>query len=297
MTERPLLTVVIPSVGACHEIFSCLDALRAAARPVPLEIIVVDRCGEAFRHEIAGRFPECHIVAAPTDTSIPALRQIGFARASGQAVAVIEDHVIVPPAWAQHMMAALDSGADAVGGPVYNGATSSIVDRAAFLCEYAPLLPPLSAGPTDTLPGNNVGYRRTVLDRHRHAADGHWEDVLHAAMRAHGSRLEMRPEISVEHRQHVRFADYILQRFLYSRSYAGLRATNAARVRRLIMAGASLALPPVLLGRIARHAARAGASGEFTRTFPLLVVFVSAWAAGEAAGWLAGAGNALARVR
>jgi hypothetical protein len=126
---------------------------------------------------------------------------------------------------------------------------------------------------------------------------GRWEDVLHAAMRRDGYRLECRPEITVEHRQRVRFGDYVLQRFLYSRSYAGARADAAGTPRRLAMAVVSLALPPVLLARIARHAVRAQQTGDFLRGFPLLVVFTTVWAAGEALGWLRGAGDALARVR
>jgi hypothetical protein len=297
MTPGPALSVVVPSVSGDESILACLSALRAAGTCTPLQVLVADRCGPAFRRDVASGFPEVEVIAAGAAMSIPELRSMAISRARAPAVAVIEDHVIVPPDWARRMLAALTDGADAVGGSVYNGATSTILDRTAFLCEYAPVIGPLPSGPAERIPGNNAVYRRAVLDRYREACAGQWEDALHAAMRRDGRRIECRPEIAVEHRQRVRFGDYVAQRFLYSRSYAGARAATAGAPRRLAMAVASLALPPVLLARIGRHAIRARQTGDFISGLPLLVVFTTVWAAGEALGWLRGAGDALARVR
>jgi hypothetical protein len=297
MTHIPALSVVVCSVTGADAILPCLAALREAGQEVVLEVLVADRCGEPLRASIAGRHPDAIVIPAPPGTSIPDLRMLALGRASAEAVAVIEDHVIVPPDWARRMVDAIAEGADVVGGTLYNGATSSIVDRVAFLCEYAPLIPPLPRGPAVALPGNNIVYRRTVLDRYRDVATGQWEDVLHEAMRRDGIRLERRPEIRVEHRLAVGFAAYLEQRYLYSRSYAGMRALRARPARRLLRAAASLALPALLLARIARHAWRARLTRDYVAGFPLLVAFVGAWAAGESVGWFAGPGDALARVR
>ena len=293
----PALSVVVPSVSGDESILACLAALRAANACTPLQVIVADRCGPAHRRDIASGFPEIEVIEAGAATSIPELRSLAISRARAPAVAVIEDHVIVPRDWGRRMLAALADGADAVGGSVYNGATSTILDRSAFLCEYAPVIRPLPSGPAARITGNNVVYRRAALERYREACAGQWEDALHAAMRRDGRRIECRPEIAVEHRQRVRFADYVAQRFLYSRSYAGARAVASGPLQRLAMAVASLTLPPLLLVRIARHARRAQQTGDFIRGLPLLMVFTAVWAAGEAVGWLRGAGDALARVR
>ena len=59
-----------------------------------------------------------------------------------------------------------------------------------------------------------------------------------------------------------------------------------------------VALAPVLLLRIVcRVLARRCYQAELVRSLPLLVLFVGAWAAGEAVGYAAGPGDALARVR
>ena len=97
---------------------------------------------------------------------------------------------------------------------------------------------------------------------------------------------------------HYTFSLYMSQRYLYSRSYAGARAAGAGSGRRLAMGIASLALPPVLFWRtVSRIRAKGRHQGELVKALPLLALFVVAWAAGEAVGYLAGAGNSLSRVR
>jgi hypothetical protein len=83
----------------------------------------------------------------------------------------------------------------------------------------------------------------------------------------------------------------------YSRSGTGPRAATATAPRRILMACASLAVPPILLYRIVRRVLpRRGRLNHVVLTFPLLTVFVGAWALGEAVGWMAGPGDALSRV-
>lgn len=65
------------------------------------------------------------------------------------------------------MLDELANGQDVVAGSISNSATESFMDWAAFLCEYSGSLPPLPAGPADGVPGNNVVYRKEVLDRYK----------------------------------------------------------------------------------------------------------------------------------
>lgn len=295
----PELSVVVPSVNGPPVLFECLDALaRDAAAGVGLEVIVVDRLGDAVRHAITARYPWAVVIAASPETTIPDMRAIAFRRASGDAVAVIEDHVIVPDGWSRQLLDAVASGHDVVGGAVTNAATRTTTDWAAFLCEYSHLLPPIPTGEVESLTGNNVVYRRAVLDRYAHTiAEGRWEDHLHAAMRQDGVRLICRPDIVVGHKMHYRIRDYVTQRYFYARAYAGLRATGFGVARRAAMMVATAALPPVLLARIvSRVTSKRVHVAELVRSLPLLAAFVCAWAVGEAVGYAAGPGRALARV-
>ena len=293
----PDLAVVVPSVNGWGDLAGCLDALAAQSDGVTLEVLVADRVGEPVRSAVRAR-AGVRLLEAPPGTTIPALRAMAFAVARADVVGVIEDHVIVPPDWAARMLAAHREGAEVVGGAVENAARGRVVDEAAFLCEYSHCLVPPPAGPAPWVTGNNVTYRRRLLDRFKDViARGGWENLLHDAMRDAGVPLMSRPDIRVGHLKHYTVAEYMTQRYLYSRSYAGTRVSGAPLWRRLFYGAAAFALPPLLLARIVSNVRRAGRyRRELILSLPLLVVFVVAWAAGEVVGSWFGAGDALGKV-
>ncbi len=293
----PDLAVVVPSVNGWGDLEGCLDALAAQSDGVTLEVLVADRVGEPVRGALRAR-AGVRLLEAPPGTTIPALRAMAFAAARADVVGVIEDHVIVPPDWAARMLAAHREGAQVVGGAVENAARERLVDVAAFLCEYSHCLVPPPAGPAPWVTGNNVTYRRRLLERFKGViALGGWENLLHDAMRDAGVPLMSRPDISVGHKKHYTVAEYVTQRYLYSRSYAGSRVAGAPLGKRLFYGAAACALPPLLLARIVSNVRRAGRyQRELIRSLPLLAAFVVAWAAGEAVGSWFGAGDALGKV-
>jgi GT2 family glycosyltransferase len=297
MTE-PVLTVVVPSVNGMSDLSDCLTALAAQRADLDLEVLVADRCGEPLRSDVRRRFPWARILEAPADTTIPDLRAIAFAEARGKSVAVIEDHVIVPPGWARALLEA-QSGADVVvGGAIENAAVDSVVDWAAFLCEYSHCIVPLPSGPASWLPGNNVVYPRALLQRYEQVlGQGQWENRLHDAMRQDGVPLMCHPQIRVGHKKHYTVKEYLSQRYLYARSYAGARVANAPLAKRLGYGAAALALPPLLMFRtVSRVLGKRRHRAELVRSLPLLAVFVVSWAFGEMVGYVAGPGDSLARV-
>lgn len=292
------VTVIIPSVNSYSDLQDCLSALQAQ-EDATLEVIVVDRLGRGLQALVAHDFPQTIVIPVPGGTTIPAMREQGIARATAPAVAVIEDHVIVPPDWARRMLDALAEGHDVVGGAIENAATQTLMDWAAFLCEYSASLPPLPSGPSGGVPGNNVIYRKSVLDRYTDVLAAHkWENHLHDAMRADGVELIMRPDIVVGHKMHYTFWLYFSQRFLYSRSYAGARVTDAPLPKRLAMGAAAFALPPLMFWRtISRIRSKGKHLDHLRRSIPLLVLFCISWGAGEVAGYWFGAGQSLSKVR
>ncbi|MEO6221795.1 MAG: glycosyltransferase, partial [Vicinamibacterales bacterium] len=194
-TAPPDLSVIIPAVNGLEILLECLSALRRNAGPgTTLEILVIERCGEEVRQGLAAFAPEVVVVPVPLPTTIPEMRAIGLQRACGNVVAVIEDHTLVPTDWATRMLDAFATGADVVGGSVYNAATSTTVDWAAFLCEYSHLLSPKAGRDVDRLTGTNVAYRRVLIERYAAVlAAGRWEDYLHDAMRRDGTLLTCVP--------------------------------------------------------------------------------------------------------
>jgi hypothetical protein len=295
----PELTVVIPSVNGLGDLLGCLEALEQLRDTVRLEVLVVDRLGGEVPGAVQARFPQVRVLPVPAGTPIPMMRHLAFQAATGDAVAVVEDHVLVPPGWGRQLLDGLGKGHDVVGGPIENAATGRLLDWATFLCEYSACLPPLPAGPAVWLPGNNIVYRRTVLEQFGAVtAEGKWENRLHDAMRAAGVVLVCDPAIVVGHKKHFGFGEYLSQRYLYSRSYAGARVMGAPLVRRLATGAAGFLLPPLLLLRIQRSLAAKGVGlGLRLKTFPFIAVFAVSWGLGEVVGYWFGAGDALEQVR
>jgi hypothetical protein len=297
--SSPALSVVIPSVNGYGDLRGCLAALMANAREVPLELLVVERCGHAVREQVRRDFPAARVIEVDTSVTIPAMRALAFDAATAPAVAVIEDHVIVPEGWARRMLEALgDGSAQIVGGGVDNAATSTVLDWGAFLCEYSHCLPPLAAGQVEWLTGNNVIYPKSLLDRFQavtHA--GRWENALHDAMKGAGIRLVCHPDIVVGHKKHYTFGEYLSQRYLYARSYAGARVAGAPAARRLAYGAAAFLLPPLLFYRTVRRIVSKGRyRGWLIKSLPLIGIFVIAWGAGEVVGYWTGPGDSLSRV-
>lgn len=296
--ELPELSVIVPSVNGLGDLVGCLEALEKLRTTVRLEVIVVDRLGESVAATVRDRFPAVKLVSVPRGTTIPEMRHLAFAEATGAAVGVIEDHVIVPPDWGRRMLDALGDDANVVGGSIVNAATNTLVDWAAFLCEYSACLPPIPSGPSDWLPGNNVIYRRAVLEKFRDVtAEGRWENRLHDAMKGSGETLWCRPDIVVGHKKHYTFGEYLSQRYLYARSYAGARVAGAPAARRFGYGAAALLLPPLLLVRtLQRLTAKQVDRGLVWRSLPMIAVFVTSWGLGEVIGYWFGAGDSLAKV-
>ncbi len=297
--DAPALSVVVPSVNGFDDLSLTLAALERQRTDVALEVLVVDRLGPALREQVRARFPLVTLLEVSADATIPAMRALAFRAATAPSVAVIEDHVIVPDGWAKALLAAQTPSTPVVAGAVENAATDRLVDWAAYLCEYSHCTPPIPAGPAEWLTGNNVVYPREILERYRSVVEsGGWENRLHDALKADGVPLTCRPEIVVGHKMHYTFGLYMSQRYLYSRSYAGARAQGAGFAKRMAMGAASLALPPVLFWRtVSRIRAKGRHLGELARSLPLIAMFVVAWAAGEAVGYVAGPGDSLSKVR
>ena len=186
-----------------------------------------------------------------------------------------------------------------VGGSVSNAATDRIVDWAAFLCEYSHLLRPLTAGPSETLTGNNIVYRRALLDRYRAETEaGRFEDHLHRALPP-GWRHARVPSgdrsgpQEALHRRRLSYSAVPVRPLVRGRPFA------AERRGRLVLAMPWLPAPfrrCCSSGLCRVSAARRGIESALAKSLPLIALFVIGWAAGEMVGALGGPGDALSRV-
>ena len=292
------MTVVIPVVTDLGHVVSTLEYLERERESFALAVLAVSRLAPAVGASVVARFPWLLWEQVDADTSIPAMRAVGVARADTEVIAFLEDHVHVPPGWARTMCERVEATGAVVAGPV-DDASTSFSARAAFLCEYSAALPPVASGPQPFLPGNNTGYPAALLRLHRSLLEeGAWEDELHTALRGQGVGLQLEQGVRADHALEVGAGEYSRLRYHYSRAWAGRRSRGAPFARRVMGVLKSLVLPPVLLARVVgRGLRRKRYRGMALISLPLQVLFVVAWAAGELVGNLAGPGRSLTKVR
>jgi len=295
-TPTPELSVVVASVNGLPYLEACLDALAGNAPEA--EVIVADWTDEPTRELVRTRFPSVVLLSFDEPRTVPELRAAGILAATAPYVAVIEDHCNVTEKWAERIVAAHRAGHAAVGGPVRNVVTERARDWAAFLCEYSTYMEPAEAGPVDDLPGMNVSYDRSALaaidDLLR---EGRWESWLHAGLRARGFELWLEPDAVIDHAKDFGFREFLSQRYHYSRSYAGMRNPDLGAKRVAYALGSPL-LAPLMTYRVARNVlGRRRHAADLARATPLILLYSSVWAGGEAIGYAFGGGRSLLRVR
>ena len=102
----------------------------------------------------------------------------------------------------------------------------------------------------------------------------------------------------VGHKKHFGFGEYLSQRYLYARSYAGARVRDSGVLRRAGMGAAAFLLPPLLLYRtLQRLMAKKVDRVRILQSLPFIGVFLIAWGLGEVVGYWFGAGQSLSKVR
>jgi glycosyltransferase involved in cell wall biosynthesis len=295
----PTISVVVASKVGSPFIDQCLDSIKNEVASLGAEAIVVTPRPEEYARRIEARFPWVRVVRDPEAAGVPALRRRGVEEASGEYVAIIEEHCSAAPDWLRQALAAFARGPyAAVGGAITDYGYDRLRDWLVYFIEYNASLPPVSAGETHDLNDANIAYPRKLLLEHKHLLDdGYWPMSLHPTLAARGEKFLSVPEMVVYHRGPFDFFYYLHQRFLFSRAFAGVRARKQSPVRRLAYLVAAPIVPVMLVARMTRTVLAKGRRvPEFVKTLPLIVPAVTVLVAGEWIGCLLGPGNALSEV-
>lgn len=284
------------------EIGLCLAALENQQQDVEtIEVIVVEPGGVDAEQALRKRFPWVRVLPLEKRIPIPEMRNLAFEYSRGEIVAILEDHEIVSPGWCQGMVAAHQAHPQvaAVAGPIENGCTASLVDWAAFFCEYCTFMPPVSPGVTRIIPGNNIAYKRWALEFNQpeDRKGAFWETSLHPGLLLRGCQFRMESDLVVSHQKHFGFFEYLRQRYHYSRYYASFLTRQRSRLFRLIRSAACIILPIILMQRILSCViSKRRFLKELLFSSPLMLVCTTTWAIGEMAGYLLGAGHSLSLI-
>jgi glycosyltransferase involved in cell wall biosynthesis len=111
------ISVIVASKVGAPFIDQCLESIKGRVAQLGAEAIVVATGAETYAARIAVDFPWARVVHAPELTRVPALRRRGVEEATGEVIAVIEEHCSAGEEWLRRALAAHSRGEyGAVGG-------------------------------------------------------------------------------------------------------------------------------------------------------------------------------------
>src|SRR5690606_21212240 len=163
------------------------------------------------------KYPAVRLIALPPPRTLAELRTAGLDAASGDIVALTEDHCVPSPDWFVLLLALHQAQpAAAIGGAVDNAATERLVDRFVYAYEYGPFTSPAAHGPVEVLPGPNVSYKRVALQSLRQVwPQGFDEGRVHRTLRSAGFGLWSEPALRVWLKKHFTLLAFLRERFHY----------------------------------------------------------------------------------
>lgn len=294
--------MVIGAAEAAPVIGDCITALEAEPEPEGREIILATCATDGTDRLARLASPRVQVLQFDEPRNLAQLRAAGIALARGDVVAVIDPFSLVQPGWQAAVLAAHAARPNLViGGAVElaHAERQGLLAWAAYINEYGMFMPPVPAGPATILPGSNISYKRAALfddaDRPRHAE--FWKTFVNWEVERAGSPLWLEPAMVVALDKPVAFGAFFRSRFDHGRCFAAMRSEAAPAAERWGRALTAPLLPVLLFGRWAvRYWAKGRRRGRLLATTPLQLALFASWAAGEAAGYLAGDGGSCARL-
>jgi hypothetical protein len=294
MPEIPISVVIsAPPTGA--DLLRCLKALWPQAEREGAEVIV-EHSGDEAANAIHERFPQVRYHHHKEALTIHEMRGLGIAASKGQVIALLDAYSIVDSNWLSQVLKAHRENLDPVIGGIvepYDSASQTLGHWAMYINEYARFMAPREAGRTDILAASNISYKRSALFTEvAPKFPVFWKEFVNRALVSAGHGLRMEPSIVVHSRKLIPIAAFLRSRYDNGRCFAGMRAADYRRGRRILYALATPLLPPLFLWRCASHYwVKRRFRAQFLLTIPLQVLLFVSWSAGELAGYLRGPGN------
>lgn len=291
------LSVVVPTTAPWPELQGCLDALLPQAAASGAEVIVADSDGGGVPDDLLRATPFLVRIDAPRGASVFDLRALGVASATGDVVAITEDHCRPAPDWCARVVAAFDGNPTAMGvaGAVTNGSRRRLIDRANYFLTFAGATPPVDPQSYGFPPVSNVSFRRDALPTGP-LAPGDLELRLGPDLLA-GGRMVVDDRVLVEHVQSHGFLGSFAMHFHNGRASTGLLTDGQPWPERRRRLRAQLRRP-FRMTRATHRALRSKpeAMADARPSFPFIALLAGCYAAGAVVGLLRGAGTSPAKL-
>ena len=295
----PSLSVVLVTAGSFGTVRKIVRCLQAQTICDQIELLIAVRSGAAFCAEpdVLSGFKRHEIIEIGEPVRVAVAKTTAVGRATAPVIAFTEDHCFPEPGWAEALLAAHNDGWAGVGPAVRNANPGTAISRTAYLMHWASWMDPVARGPAQLIAWHNSSYRRTALMEVSGDLPGLFlvENFLQAALRDRGHHLYVEPAACVSHVNMSRPGPWMAHGFWGGRLYAARRVSyeRSSLLQRAKKVASCPVVPLVRMWRLLRLLRRDRRLGEFMpRTLPLLAVGLLTHAAGEAAGYLLGEGDA-----
>ena len=296
--SAPALSVVLVAPDGYGEVATTVRHLRAQTLASQIELVIVARHVEDVHvpEQHAAELGKITLVEVPEIAILAAARAAGVACASAPFIAFGEDHSFPEPGWAASLVAAHERGYAGVAPEIKNGNPATALSWAAMFLHFAGVVEPQNGFETDwPAASHNMSYRRDVLLEQGDKLSELMlaELFLHRALRAHGHKLWVEPGAATRHVNASRLAPALRHAWFGGRLYGSLRCEldSWSLARRIVYAGGSPLIPFLRLRRVLPELRRTHVgAGLLPRVLPSMVALLIVHAAGEAAGYLFGAG-------
>jgi glycosyltransferase involved in cell wall biosynthesis len=255
-SQRPLVSVVVPTRDRPASLSRCLTALAAQTVSDDLDVIVVDDGSTQPAAIVAATRQHGFVRLIRLHHGGPAAaRNAGARSARGKCICFTDDDCEPAAGWAEALACAIGAGADAVAGRTLSADPGSAIAAAAEIVAEAPeLASVLSNGGLSFAPTNNLACRADVLaavpfDERYRAAAGEDRDWC-ARLAAAGYVLRAEPGAELVHRPSETLRAFLRQQVRYGRGAYRFRTSDARR--RLE--------PPIFYARLIRRGFGRGAA-------------------------------------
>ena len=285
------MSVIIAAWNGPAALRPCLGSLTTQLDVTRDEIIIVSNF-ESDIQDLLSTFAFVKHVTLTADTDVPRLRSCGIELARGEIVALLEDHCIVDDRWSAEIKKAHELPYSIVGGSVENHSVKSKLTWAVYFYDYGKYMLPGVGRVFTSLSGNNISYKRKVLDEIRDQyKDGFHETFINQALQRRGYDLYFIPSAVVYHHKSYALKNAVIDSYHHGRLFAARRVANARLALRAFRGLLSPLLPVLLPSRVLITAVRKRRHlTEVIACFPYLFLLMTAWSCGEFCGYLLGEG-------
>ncbi len=291
------LSVVVASIYSLIVLKKCLDSILSNDCE-NVEIIVAHHFADENLNELVKEYDDICFIEFAENATLPVLWAAGIARASGEIVAITDSSCVVAENWITEIFAAHQADLPVVGGAVEMSESKSLVDWAAYFCEYGQFMKPLAAGAVEILPGNNISFKSEVLKKHpQFVVNEFWKTYLCQQLKAEGIGLISAPSMLVYYNKSFALLPFLVRRFHHGRCFAGMRIKNVTIFKRAFYAVGTIVLPFVFFIRTLLPVLKKRRfMREFILSLPISILAILFWSIGETYGYLAGTGKSCEHI-